>query len=257
MKLFYRDGYELSESNVKKVVMDANWEAGTLTIDRACSRCGGYGGNDAWKHTGWTCYRCNGATHRLPDGRFSDPAGPEKIRVYSEVKLQKLKDAEAKRIAKKEAKLKAAEDAFRNEYVSIIETAEYYGEKNSFIRDVIATCLGRNSMSERQECALINAFQKAQSNLVKAAAADFVGKIGDKMKRKLTLKWEKAFPGAWRSTYYISTYVDAEGNIFTYKGASPKGAIGEEAEYSFTIKEHETYNDRKSNIISRIKQIKE
>ena len=26
----------------------------------ACDRCGGVGGSDAWKHTGYTCYKCNG-----------------------------------------------------------------------------------------------------------------------------------------------------------------------------------------------------
>jgi hypothetical protein len=29
-------------------------------IDKPCDRCGGAGGADKWKPTGWTCYKCGG-----------------------------------------------------------------------------------------------------------------------------------------------------------------------------------------------------
>ena len=26
----------------------------------SCYRCGGLGGSESWRHTGWTCYQCDG-----------------------------------------------------------------------------------------------------------------------------------------------------------------------------------------------------
>jgi hypothetical protein len=32
----------------------------TVPCTVSCSRCGGAGGSEAWRHTGWTCYQCGG-----------------------------------------------------------------------------------------------------------------------------------------------------------------------------------------------------
>ncbi len=64
---------------------------------RSCTRCGGQGGADAWKHTGWTCYRCG--------GNGVDP-NREYIKLYTAEQNAKL-DATA---AKKEVKRQAARE---------------------------------------------------------------------------------------------------------------------------------------------------
>jgi len=56
-------------------------------LPRVCGRCGGLGGADKWKHTGWTCYQCNGSGRGEP--RFT-PA-------YTREQLDRLNAAAAKR----------------------------------------------------------------------------------------------------------------------------------------------------------------
>lgn len=141
------------------------------------------------------------------------------------------------------------------EFGDIIEAAKYYAKTNGSISSVLATCLSTNFMSTRQEEVLISAFQKAQKNLDNKKNATFVGKIGDKMELAMTLKWEKVFRGTF-GPFYISTYVDDNGNFLTYKGSSPKGRLNEKSVFTFVVKEHEVYNERKSTVISRIKEKK-
>lgn len=62
--------------------------------DRVCWRCGGLGGSDKWKHTGWTCYRCGGSG--------TDPVR-ETVKLYTQDELDKLNARKAKADAKKAA----------------------------------------------------------------------------------------------------------------------------------------------------------
>lgn len=101
MNWFLRDGRAVSEKDAKKVSVNKDGVSGAFYEDIPCSRCGGLGGHEVWKHTGWTCYRCGAATRRIANGLFSDPSGPLKIKVYTEEKLQKLNAAKEKRRQKK------------------------------------------------------------------------------------------------------------------------------------------------------------
>lgn len=62
--------------------------------DRVCWRCGGAGGSEKWRHTGWTCYRCGGSG--------KDPVR-DRIKLYDADQLAKLNDRKAKADAKKAA----------------------------------------------------------------------------------------------------------------------------------------------------------
>ncbi len=62
--------------------------------DRVCWRCGGAGGSEKWRHTGWTCYRCGGSG--------KDPTR-DRIKLYDADQLAKLNDRKAKADAKKAA----------------------------------------------------------------------------------------------------------------------------------------------------------
>ena len=58
---FFRDGRPaLRVSNVSSG-KPAAW------VLKICGRCGGAGGSERWRHTGWTCFECGGkgdAGHR-------------------------------------------------------------------------------------------------------------------------------------------------------------------------------------------------
>ena len=59
-----------------------------------CHRCGGQGGADVWKHTGWKCYRCNGE-------RFE---AARQAPLYTRDQLDRLNAIAARKAAKKAAK---------------------------------------------------------------------------------------------------------------------------------------------------------
>jgi DnaJ-class molecular chaperone len=57
--LYFRDGREFTGIVLKneKGKPYTSWFS-------PCSRCGGQGVSEAWRYTGYTCYRCNGKNSR-------------------------------------------------------------------------------------------------------------------------------------------------------------------------------------------------
>ena len=70
-----------------------------------CTRCGGLGGGEQWRYTGWTCFQCGGT------GKGS----PRVDRLYTTEELAKLNDIRDRRRAKVEAARKAVYEAERAE----------------------------------------------------------------------------------------------------------------------------------------------
>src|SRR5262245_4127225 len=112
------------------------------TKPKRCDRCGGQGGSDAWKFTGWVCYKCNGRCF-LAD---------EVVKLDDADKLTKLNATADQRAAKKAAKLaadeaarKAEADARRAEFLALhgalIERAKAFTERNTFVKSVIERAL--------------------------------------------------------------------------------------------------------------------
>lgn len=83
---------------------DEQRERGFVEVARPCRRCGGAGGADCWKFTGWTCYECNG---RGVDSKTA--------RIYTVERRAKLDAANAKRQATLAKKKAAAEAILRAE----------------------------------------------------------------------------------------------------------------------------------------------
>lgn len=90
--------------------------------DRVCWRCGGLGGSEKWRHTGWTCYRCGGSG--------KDPTR-DRIKLYTPEQNAKLDAAAEKRAAKKAA-AKAEADRIEQERRDA-ERAEIISDNQGFI----------------------------------------------------------------------------------------------------------------------------
>lgn len=75
-------------------------------MDDTCPRCGGAGGSDAWKYTGFTCYECGGSGH----------SRPRVIKVYTPEYEQKLRDRRMRAQEKKDAKLREEAPAKNREF---------------------------------------------------------------------------------------------------------------------------------------------
>lgn len=95
--------------------------------DRVCWRCGGLGGSEKWRHTGWTCYRCGGSG--------KDPTR-DRIKLYTAEQNEKLDAAQAKRDAKKAAA--RAEAARIEQERRDRERAEIISDNEGFIARIDA-----------------------------------------------------------------------------------------------------------------------
>ena len=95
--LFERTG-ERFERTPRDIKVEPVQSGAIVTTRGACERCGGAGRSDAWRHTGSTCYDCQGDGIGRPRSR----------RVYTAKRLATLLVADTKRQAKRVAASAAA-----------------------------------------------------------------------------------------------------------------------------------------------------
>lgn len=118
--LFNRQGEERKPTRI--------WNGKPQYVTRQlCSRCGGAGGSDKWKHTGWTCYRCGG-------NRW-DP-NPLIEKLYTAEQNAKLDGIAAKKLAAKLAKRAAAAEVERLRQIA--ERAEIISQNSDIIARIEA-----------------------------------------------------------------------------------------------------------------------
>ena len=160
--------------------------------DKPCWRCGGAGGAEQWRHTGWTCYRCQ--------GRGIDP-NKERIKLYTAEELEKLNAAAAKRRAKKAAEQAEAarleQERRDRERVEIIsgnqgfldridaELAHGESEILQSVRDRIAE--QAKEPTDRQVEVVNQIIERNEAERARRAAATHVGEIKERRVFELTL----------------------------------------------------------------------
>lgn len=160
--------------------------------DRVCWRCGGLGGSEKWRHTGWTCFRCGGSG--------KDPTR-DRIKLYDAEQLAKLNDRKAKADAKKAAaRAEAARieqerrDAERAEIISDnqgfldrIDAELAHGEIDFLrsVRDRIAEQAKEPSDVQVQKVNEI--IERNTTERARRAAARHVGEIKERREFELTL----------------------------------------------------------------------
>lgn len=258
-QLFYRDGREFTgqpETNDK----------GKPVVYRQtkCGRCGGAGGSDKWKHTGWTCYQCG--------GHGKGPVVADKL--YTAEQLVKMNDAQAKRDAKKaseraaaDAKRKADQDARRAQFLidnaEILKLVEELAKTESFIGDILHTCIDRAAISERQ----VEVIRNKQAEIARKAASAYIGEVGQRVDFICTLKTFRKFEGQYGSTYLHIMHTQ-DGQTVKYMGSNLLGGgewkkygysdyeyipNGSSIEFKATIKEHTEYNGEKQTVVARPK----
>lgn len=223
-----------------------------------CARCGGRGGSDAWKHTGWTCYDCG--------GKGKAPA--RTMKVYTREKADKLIAARAKSAEKRAAIAveKAAARAVEIEalkadrlalYGDLIKAGEPFAEKNEFISDIARKALEMD-LSEKQVGAWRAAIEREVARVAKAAASIHVGSIGERLKGlRLKIVHVHSFEVEDRfsfgmKTININIMEDAAGNVFIYKG-SFLGEKDTEIVLAATVKDHGEREGVKQTILARPK----
>lgn len=198
---------------------------------RKCLRCGGQGGADAWAHTGWKCFRC--------DGTGDDPH-PDRIRLFTAERLEDLNLQREVRLAKRAAmKAEAAriererQAAERQEIISAnvefiarIDGELLFGESEMLtsVRNWIVDLA--KEPTERQVEAVNRIIDRNQAERKRLETASHVGTIKQRRDFELTLLYSRTTQtGRFPSLYsYWNLFLDADGRKIACK--SPPTSLG-------------------------------
>jgi hypothetical protein len=175
----------------------------------ACSRCGGAGGSDSWRFTGWTCYGCGGSgdehrtysvrrfqksaqkRHAEDVARAAEMAARDEAYEAALVELGAV--GEALRVAKAAHDKLAAADAYGEDEV-------VYDRENQFRADLAVKLWKFGSLSEAQVAAVERGLERDAAEAAKQARAKAAGKLGGKMDVEGTVLATK-----WQDSQYGST----------------------------------------------------
>lgn len=225
----------------------------------SCHRCGGAGGSEAWRHTGWTCFQCGG----------SGKGAVKRDRLYTEEQLSKLN---AVRDARR-AKVEAARAVVREEAaaarrasaagwtaanaasIECIRGAFAIAKDESYAKNALRRAIHAfddgNSISWLDDALQIavEVYDKAEL----AAASRHFGKVGERVNVEFTVtfctSWQSDY-GWPRVTTYLTVGATAEGNVVVYKG-SHGFEKGEVVTAKWTIKEHSERDGTLQTVLAR------
>ena len=258
---FYRDGTPANG------ILSLARDTGTAMRWQACSRCGGAGGADKWKHTGWTCYQCGGNR-----GYHKD------VPIYKAEKLAKLNATQAKaaatrlrkHLAKKAAERQAAREARRGVFMaqeSVWRRAWAFRRSDRFIADLIKQGLSRKPLTDGQLAALAPAVDKAEAwkaerdrKAAERAAQRHVGRVGDRLEAVATI--EKRIVGGdpysrW-GAWSLKILRTEAGDVLSTFGTI-RAKEGDKIRIRFTVKDHarNTKTGAAETKIERVKILEE
>jgi hypothetical protein len=222
---------------------------GTYSGTQSCHRCGGAGGSEAWRHTGWTCYECAGR------GKW-----PAVFACYSAERLAKLNATKAKADARREAK-RAAEVAAklavkRSGFDAwIAQNGPAVGNLalvsgDPFIDEMSAKVRDGQTLSDRQLDTAVMSVVRKLAQQDERQSSRHVGEVGKRIEIDFKVDKVHAFESSYgypRIVTYINIGRDGDGNRVVYKGSRSL----ESGRYRFTVKEHDERDGELQTIVAR------
>lgn len=198
--------------------------------DVPCERCGGAGGADMWKPTGWTCYKCGGTGTQWGHWKEYTPEYEQKLAEQRRKRREKYEAEHAEEIAARKAEQERRE-------------AERKAEEERKARE--------------------EAERKAKSQYV----GEIGEKLELDVTFDYTASYERpSFRGFGTETAYIHGFRDADGNLLVWKTSKALGEWkgdewyvyeqGEKLKIKGTVKEHSEYKDEKQTSLLRVKVLK-
>lgn len=225
------------------------WTAGKTTytlVSKYCSRCGGKGGAEHWKHTGFTCFKCGGT-----GGHYKTDEA-----VYTAQALATMNDRADAKAAKKAAqitaKAEAAKAAFESQYADLVALVATLKNPSDFIDNVFEQGIKKGALTDRQIEAVKVAVERGTKKATEAGSSQHVGQIGDRLTLPLTVVFVTSYDTAF-GTCFVTILNDIEKNVLVYKGNKTLGGKGDQITVTSTIKEHGERDGVKQTIISRPK----
>lgn len=164
-----------------------------FSTTQPCTRCGGQGGADKWKPTGWSCFRCGGKC-----------IDPNKVveRLYTAEKNAQLDAVKAKRQAgldaKREAKQKEIEErkaeiiSGNDGFISRIDAELAHGD-NELLQSVRERIMDSAKDPTDRQIEVVNQIvDRNTKERARVAAAKHVGEIGKRREFTLTLLYTRS-----------------------------------------------------------------
>lgn len=196
--------------------------------DVPCERCGGAGGADKWKPTGWKCYKCGGTGTQWGRWKEYTPEYEAKLAEQRRKRREKWEAEHAEEIAARKAEQERKE-------------AEQKAEQER---------------REREE-----AERKARSQHI-GKAGDRI-ELEVTYERTATFQ-RQSFRGFGTETAAIHTFRDNDGNVLTWTTTRALGKWISDTEWQdyeegakltikATIKEHSEYKGEKQTKVIRVK----
>jgi hypothetical protein len=224
-----------------------------------CYRCGGAGGSEAWRHTGWTCYQCGGTGRGAPrDLRLYTAEDNARLDAIAEKKRAKKETAY---IAKREADLRVQLAAFAdwrkpNEPAiaalrASLPLPTLRNGARRFVEEMVEKVDRQYPLSDRMidvalgiaVCALAEA---------DAPASRHIGTVGERQEITFDVDHVICFESdhyGWPASYLTIGHTP-DGNRVVYKGSRSFGR-NETVVAKWTIKEHGERDGEAQTILSR------
>ena len=236
-KFFSRGG-----SPVDKVYdVDAKRGTASYRYFKTCGRCGGAGGSEAWRYTGYTCFDCGGT------GGYHTSA-----KAYTAEKLAKLDAARTSACEKRDAKRRAAAEARLAEKrkgfedwlaanAFAVAAIRVHSEGNRFLTELEAKLDDGQVLSDRALDVAIGGIMRDYASAEAKDASQYIGELGKRIELTLTIDRVLQFDSNF-GAYYITIGSDGKGNRVVYKGSRTYGEKGDSLRVRATVKDHELRN---------------
>lgn len=254
MELFYRDGRALDARKAAMVRETSRADTFTITEGHPCSRCGGQGGSEAWKFTGYTCYQCG--------GHNSMGFHVRTVKLYTAERLAALQAAADKKAAKAAAAARRKADKARLEFIAwakpngkavgrIILAGRSASE--GFMADMASNLMHKRILTERQFAAAVKVLDDREARQVRDGSSEHVGHLGDRIDFDGNVEFTLVKDGYYGATTIVR-FRDEAGNVLTWFAS---GVHGYEKDAPVhvrgTVKKHEEFRGVKATVLSRCK----
>lgn len=255
MQFFSRSGAEVQAHAAS--IDEAKGRA-TYTTLHSCARCGGAGQAEKWRHTGLTCFDCQGR------GKW-----PVAAPCFSAERLAKLNATQAKAQAKREAiraakaaailaERRAGFDAWQAANASAVaNVCALPTVEGSFRARIVGSIVGGEVVTETGLHYALHDVVKHYAAIDHNEASTYAGEVGARQAFALTVNKVLDFSAGQypRVYFYINLCTDDAGRNVVYKGSNVLAEVGETVKVKATVKAHEMRNGERQTIIARPKYL--
>jgi hypothetical protein len=250
-------------------------------VETNCWRCGGAGGHEMWRYTGFTCFKCGGSGRMTEKRKIYTPEHAEKLRIQREKRAEKKRQ---ERIAQAQEKNKEWLEkwGYNNKKIYLVlgdtfpikdELKEKGARYNGFVGgwfftekpeefDVVElktseliwfNDLGEVNQKTWRDCKdYINGERKKVEQ-----QSEWIGEVGEKIEMEVTLLFSFEFDTDYGWSC-INTMMDEQGNKFVWKTSKDLCYMhgqGNKIKIKGTVKEHSEYKDEHQTVLTRCKLV--